>query len=148
MSEAAETLAAEDLGPALLRREPHFHELLRIRARWLSARYYGGAVFLVGSAVTSDDPRDVDLVVVIPEALFLASYGDEGETFETFRCGPHHPTPPAIWRRWARDVARQGAELTSELRRAIDFKVQSDRDAATILDRPRHLLCHVAGGRW
>ena len=40
-----------------------------IEARRFSARYYGGPVYLVGSAVTSDDPRDLDLVVVVPKAL-------------------------------------------------------------------------------
>lgn len=147
-AEPSTALAAEDLGPALLRCQPLVYQRLLNRARWLSARYFGGAVYLVGSAVTSDDPRDIDIVVVIPTDLFLASYGEEGDTFDTFRYGGDRPTPPKIWQRWARDCAKQGAAITRELGRAVDFKVQHDRDLRTVEDRPRMLLCHVAGGRW
>ncbi len=135
--------AAGDGACALLRREPETFVQLTIHARQLSARYYGGAVYLVGSAVTSDDPRDLDLVAVIPKDLFLASYGDPDDTWDTYRVATHAAEPPAIWRRWARDCARQSAQLTMALRRAVDFKVQSDRDVVTIGDAPRVLLARV-----
>lgn len=141
------TLDATDC--ALFRSDPDRWLKLRTRARWLSARYYGAPVYLVGSAVTSDDPRDIDVVVVLPVDLFVQCYGEPGDTFrQHFVSGAHVDDPPALWRRWARDCAKQGAAMTAELHRAVDFKVQSDRDAATISDAPRALLCHVAGGRW
>ena len=137
--------AAGDSACALLRREPEVFVCLVMEARKFSARYYGGPVYLVGSAVTSDDPRDLDLVVVVPKALFYASYGaasaDEG--VELFRVAAACAEVPRPWQRWARDCARQSAELTMTLRRAVDFKVQSDRDAVTISDAPRVLLARV-----
>lgn len=146
-----DTLRAEagDAACALLQREPEVFVQLVIRARQLSPRYYGGPVYLVGSAVTADDPRDLDLVVVVPKALFFASYGadtaDEGVGM--FHVATHYAELPAPWRRWARDCARQSADLTIALRRAVDFKVQSDRDVVTISDQPRVLLAEVGGAR-
>ena len=67
--------SAGDSACALLRREPEVFVCLVMEARKFSARYYGGPVYLVGSAVTSDDPRDIDLVAIVPKALFYASYG-------------------------------------------------------------------------
>ena len=148
LNDDASALSAEDLGPALLQRDPDLYQRLLVHARALSARYYGGAVYLVGSAVTSDDPRDIDVVVVIPTDLFLASYGNPGDDITAFMRAEGERCLPMIWRRWARDVSTQGARMTRDLRRAVDFKVLHDRDSRTISDKPRVLLCHVAGGRW
>ena len=134
--------------PPLATRDPELWRRLVARAWWLSARYYGAPVYLVGSAVTSDDPRDHDLVVILPDDLFVCCYGDRGEThaLNQWRYGPSLPDraePPAIWRRWARDVARQGANLTAEFHTAVDFKVQCETFAAALDAMPRHLLARV-----
>ena len=134
--------------PPLATRDPELWRRLVARAWWLSARYYGAPVYLVGSAVTSDDPRDLDLVVILPDDLFVCCYGDRGEThaLNQWRYGPSLPDraePPAIWRRWARDVARQGANLTAEFHTAVDFKVQCETFAAALDAMPRHLLARV-----
>jgi len=101
------------------------------QASGLSSRYFGCPVYLVGSALRDDDPRDVDLVVAMPDELFVASYGDhpwrigathdELDAWETSK-GDANPAP--IWRRWARDCAKQSRLLTLSCGRAVDFKVQ------------------------
>lgn len=143
-----DTLAAEELGPALLRCDPDLYARLLVHARGLSPRYYGAPVYLIGSSVTSDDPRDIDVLVVLPGDLFVASYGDPGDTLDTFRRALGERAVPNIYRRWARDCATQGARLALDLKRAVDFKVTHDRDLRTISDLPRVTLCHVAGGVW
>lgn len=134
--------------PPLATQDPDLWRRLRERAWWLSARYYGAPVYLVGSAVTSADPRDLDLVVILPDDLFVCCYGDRGEAqaLNVWRYGPGHPDrtePPPIWMRWARDVAKQSAQLTAEMHRAVDFKVQCERFAAALDAMPRHLLARV-----
>ena len=119
--------------PPLAARDPELWRRLVARAWWLSARYYGAPVYLVGSAVTSDDPRDLDLVVILPDDLFVAAYGPSLDPAD----------PPAIWRRWARDVARQGATLTAEFHTAVDFKTQPETFARALDAMPRHELARV-----
>lgn len=133
---------------ALLRVNPDLYGRLLARARGLSPRYYGAPVYLIGSAVTSDDPRDIDVLVVLPGDLFVACYGDPGDTLDTFRRSLGEMVVPPIYRRWARDCATQGARLTLDLKRAVDFKVTHDRDTRILDDLPRVTLCHVSGGVW
>lgn len=144
----SDTIAAEELGPALLRVDPDLFHRLRVRARGLSARFYGCPVYLVGSAVTRDDPRDIDIVVVLPVDLFVAAYGDPGDDITHFLRAWGEPKPGRIWQRWARECAKQGASMTREFHRSVDFKVLHDRDVRTISDAPRVTLCHVDGGVW
>ncbi len=141
-------LAAEGLDVALLRVDPDLFHSLRVRARGLSARFYGCAVYLVGSAVTRDDPRDIDIVVVLPEALFVAAFGVPGDDMSAFHRAWGEDSPALIWRRWARECAKQGAAMTMEFHRNVDFKVLPDTDSRCIVSRPRVVLCHVDGGMW
>ena len=106
-------------------------ERVQIQANSLSARYYGCPVYLVGGALTSRNPRDVDLVIPIPNDLFVAMYGQPGDTNNPanvierdFLGGFYLATP--IWRRWARDCAKQGRLLTMQCERAVDFKTQPE----------------------
>lgn len=79
----------------------------------VSARYYALPLYLVGSGLTSPDPRDIDLIVQVPDELFQAMYegGDE----------------KAFWKRWAGDCAKQGLELTMLCRRQVDFQTQPQK---------------------
>ncbi len=86
-----------------------FLDALLAAANPLSARYYQCPVYLVGSAMYSSDPRDLDVVIPIPEDLFVAMYGEDDGT---------------QWRLWARDISKQGRELTFACRRQVDFKTQ------------------------
>lgn len=125
-------LALPDAPPCVIRAQ--------LLAAGLSARYYGLPVYLVGSAITDPDPRDIDLVIPIPDDLFAAMYGEENTTVErnvgdwcTGTGG--HATP--IWLRWARDCARQSRQLTMACRRAVDFKTQLPIRFDSYADKPR-----------
>ena len=81
------------------------------------------------------------------DGAFSQAYGDRGakQALNQWRYGPSldPADPPAIWRRWARDVARQGATLTAEFHTAVDFKTQCETFAAALDAMPRHLLARV-----
>lgn len=114
------------------------------QASGVSARYFGCPVYLVGGALRDADPRDVDLIVAMPDDLFVNSYGenpwrvggvrDELDAWETSK-GDANPAP--IWRRWARDCAKQSAVLTKTCGRAVDFKVQPQRAFDAYATQPR-----------
>jgi len=104
------------------------------QASGLSARYFGCPVYLVGGALRDDDPRDIDLVVAMPDELFVCSYGDHpwqtGAThreIDAWETSKDDANPAPIWRRWARDCAKQSRALTLSIARAADFKVQPIR---------------------
>jgi hypothetical protein len=100
----------------------------------LSARYFLCPVYLVGGAVTDSDPRDVDLVIPIPDDLFKTMYGMfPGEKYEMEDAS----NPSKHWRRWARDCAKQSRVLTLACIRAVDFKTQSQTTFATYDGKPR-----------
>ncbi len=97
----------------------------RLTALSLSVLYFGCPVYLVGAGLHDPDPRDVDLVVPIPDALFFAMYADPAvDTIAGWHEGHDTLDPPQIWRRWARDCAKQNAALTRWCRRKVDFKTQ------------------------
>lgn len=114
------------------------------QASGLSARYFGCPVYLVGGALTDDDPRDLDLVVAMPDELFVCSYGDhpwqEGalrREIDAWETSKNDANPAPVWRRWARDCAKQSALLTLAVGRAVDFKVQPQRSFAAYDFKPR-----------
>lgn len=125
---------------------PHSPFVLRAwaQASGLSSRYFGCPVYLVGGALRDEDPRDVDLVVAMPDDLFVASYGDHpwrvGAThdeLDAWECSKSDPSPAPIWRRWARDCAKQSRLLTLSCARAVDFKVQPIRAFDAYATKPR-----------
>lgn len=94
----------------------------------LSALFFGLPVYLVGGAITDPDPRDVDLVIPMPEDLFLAAYNDgRPEDLGAWQSGLRDPNPPPMWRRWARDCAKASRLATMFCGRRVDFKVQPER---------------------
>ena len=104
------------------------------RASGLSARYFGCPVYLVGGALHDPDPRDIDLIVAMPDDLFVSSYGDHpwqiGATqreLDEWEMSKANANPAPVWRRWARDCAKQSRLLTTQCARAVDFKVQPQR---------------------
>ena len=110
----------------------------------LSARYYGLPVYLVGGALTDPDPRDLDIVIPVPNDLFLAMYGDPEDTTNGWVDGRRTSQPPPMWLRWAKDCAKQGRELTLFCRRAVDFKTQPKSYFDTFEDKPkRRLDCNI-----
>jgi hypothetical protein len=94
----------------------------------LSALFFGLPVYLVGGAITDPDPRDVDLVIPMPEDLFLAAYNDgRHEDLGAWQSGLRDPNPPRMWRRWARECAKSSRAATMFCGRRVDFKVQPQR---------------------
>lgn len=114
------------------------------QASGLSARYFGCPVYLVGGALRDDDPRDIDIVVAMPDDLFVCSYGDHpwqtGAThreIDAWETSKDDAAPAPVWRRWARDCAKQSRALTLAIARAVDFKTQPLRSFAAYDFKPR-----------
>ena len=110
---------------------------LRTHAFSLSALYFNRPVWLVGGALTDPDPRDLDVVIILPDALFVACYGsdiaasgcaadmDRVDRERGLWCGSgHSANPEPVWRRWARDCAKVSEQLTRSVWRRVDFKTQ------------------------
>jgi hypothetical protein len=114
----------------------------------LSMLYFGAPVYLVGGALTDPDPRDLDVVIVLPDDLFVAAYGDrEGWTpagvdlaVSQWSGDLASATPGPLWRRWARDCAKWNTQLTRRCHRRVDFKTQPAVIAAGYEGRPRARL--------
>lgn len=119
---------------------PHTSCVLRawVYASALSARYFGLPVYIVGGALTDPNPRDVDIVIPMPDDLFLAAYGDS-KVFDMVRweSGMRDANPPAMWLRWARDCAKQSRAMTMFCARVVDFKTQPETYFKTFEGKPR-----------
>lgn len=104
------------------------------------ARYYGCDFYIVGSALRDPNPRDIDIVAKIPDDLFLAMYGNDKDTIQIWIDDVESWTfQTEIWKLWARDIAKQGKELTFLAGRQVDFKTQP----ASYFDKiykPRYLI--------
>lgn len=107
------------------------------------ARYYNCEFYLVGSAQFNPNPRDIDIVVKIPDDLFFAMYGtgDKKESIETWvhAIDFWEFNSSEIWKNWAKDIAKQGKELTMIAMRQVDFKTHPASYFVTI-DKPKTLL--------
>lgn len=92
--------------------------------RWANAirAFYGHPIYLVGSQITAKaNPRDVDVVCVIPDDEFCLRYGpvekwqSEGESgFYSF----------VRWS-WSDDCVKKSLHGMKETGLSIDFKVQA-----------------------
>jgi hypothetical protein len=113
----------------------------------IRTRYYGCPVYLVGSALDKTYPRDVDVVIVVPDDLFLAMYGgskarDNNETISTWiDCVNSYDTSKSsvLWSYWSRDIEKQGKELTYLCGLQVDFKTQPQTLFSSI-EKPRQLV--------
>lgn len=113
-------------------------------ASGISARYFGCPVYLVGGALRDPDPRDIDLIVALPDNLFAHSYGEHPwsvdgvrSELDAWECSKSDPNPAPVWRRWARDCAKQSRLLTLATGRAVDFKTQPLRAFEAYAFKPR-----------
>jgi hypothetical protein len=80
---------------------------------------FGYPVYVVGSALTKENPRDIDIVVMLPVEDFISRYGSINEWLrDTW----------VEWgetrQRWAVDVAKISRDATKALSLNIDFKIQ------------------------
>ena len=141
MSEPASDAAPEPRGTPIPEGLPHIPCTLRAwaYASALSARYFGLPVYLVGSALRDPDPRDLDVVIPVPDDLFRAMHGDPFGKVDLARwsSGLRDANPPAFWRRWARDCAKQSRVMTLFCGRTVDFKTQPQSYFDTYADKLR-----------
>lgn len=113
----------------------------------IKTRYYGCPVYLVGSALNKTYPRDVDVVIVVPDDLFLAMYGGSRaakneESISTWiDCVNSYDTSksPVLWSYWSQDIEKQGKELTYLCGLQVDFKTQPHTLFSSI-DKPKQLI--------
>ena len=133
----------EELAPCVIR--------MHAQAPGISMLYFGQPVYLVGKSLYScTDPRDIDVVVILPDDLFVAAYGDK-ERHQTDGIknaitqwmvdNSKTISPTKLWLRWARDMAKQNAFLTRVCDRRVDFKVQPQSYAQAMYEhKPRFQL--------
>lgn len=126
--------------------EPPYKRLvnrLRCVVNPTSMRYHGAPVYLVGGALRDEDPRDVDIVVVVPDQLFYYAYLAPDHSIDWmhkhWRYEGNTAFPERAWCRWARDCTKQARWLTIAAGCIVDFKVQFETEAAAY-DGPRVLL--------
>lgn len=104
-----------------------FAERARPWANQMAARF-GHPVYLVGSAIDAEErPRDVDVVVILPNEEFEARYGHTPYDFIRAAIEPGLEEYRALWNR---DMAKLSSNASRELDCNIDLKVQSETEAS------------------
>lgn len=81
---------------------------------------FGVPVYLVGSSLTDDNPRDVDLSIVLPDDEFTARYGDvQRWDYETWGIAWGEEC-----QRWAEDQVKLTRHLVKGYRMNVDLKIE------------------------
>ena len=95
------------------------------------ASFYGHSVYLVGSQLYKEDPRDVDIVIIIPNSEFVLRYINQFETIGhtdeekceqwtlRYQSGLYNESN---WV-WAKDVSNKCLQAMKNIQMNIDFKV-------------------------
>ncbi len=105
-----------------------FPALFKGQANYLVGRY-GAPVFLTGSALTSEHPRDIDIRIVLSDKEVSRLYGhDFPKRSETIG-----ELLDWEWRR-LRDNLRQSRSLSNWSGYPIDFQIQSEMEALAYKD--------------
>ena len=100
-------------------------DVLRLHlAGWANqmAARFGFPVYLVGSSLTSPDPRDIDVRVVLSDDAFQARYGVLPQHADRDSWGQWG----AGSKRWGEDMAKISRQAAEALHRNIDFQVQAE----------------------
>jgi hypothetical protein len=114
----------------------------------VSRYYHGHPVYLVGGALRDleVEPRDVDLVCVLPDATFRWMFGGGYADWLVGRAWPDRGE--GTWLRWARDTAKRSESLSEEARRLVDFRTMHEEQAKRYADEPRlRLSVEIIPGR-
>ena len=114
--------------------------------RWANAMsgFYGHPIYLVGSQLTKTNPRDVDIVCVIPDEEFklryIQIYHKEHHDIEIqqwysrYMCGLYNESN---WL-WWRDCHAKSIQGMRNTRQMIDFKVWAEStDKGNFYHKPK-----------
>lgn len=107
---------------------PAYLKLRRFGA-YMAARFHA-PVYLVGSALTKANPRDIDVRVVLSEDHFKARYGVDSH-------GWLMDGPPQAW---IDEVGKFCEQESTRQRLRIDFQVYPARHAMQYCGKPRVVL--------
>ena len=109
-------------------------EYFRTISHDVSRYYQGHPVYLVGGALRDleAEPRDVDLVCVLPAKTWRIMFGGTYEEWVVGRAWPN-----ATWLRWARDTVKRSEHLSEEARRFVDFRTMHEEHAKRYSGHPR-----------
>lgn len=91
--------------------------------RWANSirALYGHPVYLVGSQITgSEEPRDVDIIIAIPDDEFTIRFGDVNSWYQEGLTGEY----TEIRWKWAAECNKRWKEACLETELNIDFKIQ------------------------
>ncbi len=114
----------------------------------VSRYYHGHPVYLVGGALRDleTEPRDVDLVCVLPAATFQWMFGGTYADWLVGRAWPDRGG--GTWLRWARDTVKRSQALSEEARRLVDFRTMHEEQAKRYDTEPRiRLSVEILPGR-
>jgi hypothetical protein len=95
--------------------------LKEILPGWANQMYarFGHPVYLVGSCLNSDSPRDVDIRIILPDDEFEGRYGSVAQWREDAWCSE--------WReprqKWAKDMAKLSREISKIYVVNVDLQV-------------------------
>ncbi len=101
--------------------------------RWANSirGFYGHPVYLVGSQLTDKpNPRDVDVVCIIPDEQFALRFGDHKKWEEE---GASGMWTDIRWK-WSDECVKRFEEASKETELYVDFKIipQSDHNRYSI----------------
>lgn len=109
-----------------------FIDAFRGQANNLVGRY-GAPVYLVGSALTAEVPRDIDIRIVLPDEEISRLYGSGLPITRSEKRGELELWE---WRR-LRDNLKQSRALRNWGGYPIDFQVQWEMEAIAYNDKPK-----------
>jgi hypothetical protein len=109
-------------------------QLLEGWANHIAGRF-NAPVYLVGSALREERPRDIDIRIVLTDEAFMQRYGCP--RWECDFLGHDVSTPAVV--RYHRDMAKHGEWAGRHHSRGLnfDFQVQDETSAAKYADQPR-----------
>lgn len=91
------------------------------------AIYYQAPIYLVGSVLTSDNPRDIDVRVVLTERQMYRHYG------KVIGAKATREWKSWMWRRAADQVKRSRQAV---LGMTLDFQIQSEEESSGYMNNP------------
>lgn len=118
-------------------------------ANQMSMRFGGAEVYLVGSALRSPRPRDVDVSIIMADDAFRERYAVPSKVDPSaFMSGVHAPDWPRHLVTWGREVSKltHGAQRGLNVGLPLDVKIMHAKHATTHhAGKPRLRLDRLGG---